>query len=91
METRTLQLPVGIEKCSSPIGDGNDHRWIFNGIFESIEKCSSPIGDGNSGTTFSAVHGCIIEKCSSPIGDGNKLAGLYTAPLSVSLRNVAPR
>ena len=35
-----------IEKCSSPIGDGN---WIPEDDDGTtlIEKCSSPIGDGN--------------------------------------------
>ena len=37
-----------IEKCSSPIGDGNRFVLLFV-VFENlIEKCSSPIGDGNS-------------------------------------------
>ena len=37
-----------IEKCSSPIGDGNDATYT-EGNNMNIEKCSSPIGDGNGG------------------------------------------
>ena len=36
-----------IEKCSSPIGDGNLCGKSFVEFREKIEKCSSPIGDGN--------------------------------------------
>ena len=58
-----------IEKCSSPIGDGNFHLYRQSGIFQ-IEKCSSPIGDGK---TDDEGYDILeeIEKCSSPIGDGN--------------------
>ena len=35
-----------IEKCSSPIGDGNVEDAIID-YWKKIEKCSSPIGDGN--------------------------------------------
>ena len=37
-----------IEKCSSPIGDGNFEKVLFASLQVTIEKCSSPIGDGNS-------------------------------------------
>ena len=59
-----------IEKCSSPIGDGNN-RARKHSVHTTIEKCSSPIGDGNA--IRGTVRGCDfkIEKCSSPIGDGN--------------------
>ena len=59
-----------IEKCSSPIGDGNRVAALFTNSVLSIEKCSSPIGDGNW-SSKSLNNGWIIEKCSSPIGDGN--------------------
>ena len=36
-----------IEKCSSPIGDGNILRESPIVMSVQIEKCSSPIGDGN--------------------------------------------
>mgnify|MGYP001780935483 CR=1 FL=1 len=38
---------ISIEKCSSPIGDGNLCGKSFVEFREKIEKCSSPIGDGN--------------------------------------------
>ena len=37
----------GIEKCSSPTGDGNDQQGD-TGLSDCIEKCSSPTGDGNN-------------------------------------------
>ena len=40
-----------IEKCSSPIGDGNESLQI-NKLGQAIEKCSSPIGDGNGPPIF---------------------------------------
>ena len=40
--------PSFIEKCSSPIGDGNDYEWFVSDDPYIIEKCSSPIGDGNT-------------------------------------------
>ena len=61
-----------IEKCSSPIGDGNREKDHSNVAGMLIEKCSSPIGDGNSHYTLNVCHCLVpIEKCSSPIGDGN--------------------
>ena len=36
-----------IEKCSSPIGDGNRKMHVDFNFSITIEKCSSPIGDGN--------------------------------------------
>ena len=60
-----------IEKCSSPIGDGNLCGKSFVEFREKIEKCSSPIGDGNITNSTPIVPPVIIEKCSSPIGDGN--------------------
>ena len=39
---------IGIEKCSSPIGDGNSVIRVLYIFAKNIEKCSSPIGDGNS-------------------------------------------
>ena len=77
-----------IEKCSSPIGDGNNTGFCKHSM-ENIEKCSSPIGDGNSNNALVRVS-IVIEKCSSPIGDGN--VQLIFVPLfSLPLRNVAPR
>ena len=37
----------GIEKCSSPTGDGNAEEKPID-IEAMIEKCSSPTGDGNA-------------------------------------------
>ena len=37
----------GIEKCSSPTGDGNPINDMHGDISFFIEKCSSPTGDGN--------------------------------------------
>ena len=68
-----------IEKCSSPIGDGNISRSRIMREFTKIEKCSSPIGDGNSHYTLNVCHCLVpIEKCSSPIGDGNSYPNLET-------------
>ena len=71
-----------IEKCSSPIGDGNSS--LINSIQErlkQIEKCSSPIGDGNQfQLSLSGSHN-NIEKCSSPIGDGNSRLLLHSYDL----------
>ena len=67
----TLILLFYIEKCSSPIGDGNAVRSICKAENLSIEKCSSPIGDGNRSYKDKRKTGWKIEKCSSPIGDGN--------------------
>ena len=61
-----------IEKCSSPIGDGNGLKDIDSGQII-IEKCSSPIGDGNSVIRVLYIFAKNIEKCSSPIGDGNSI------------------
>ena len=68
---RTWGCGDGIEKCSSPIGDGN--AVIMSALFFlfPIEKCSSPIGDGNRQEKSFESHWKTIEKCSSPIGDGN--------------------
>ena len=41
-----------IEKCSSPIGDGNKTCFYVSLIDNKIEKCSSPIGDGNRASEF---------------------------------------
>ena len=65
-----LSCPT-IEKCSSPIGDGNCDHHVRIELFEFIEKCSSPIGDGN-GFAYPNDFAISIEKCSSPIGDGNE-------------------
>ena len=47
-----------IEKCSSPIGDGNMKTLQSNfTAVRIIEKCSSPIGDGNR-----ALSGVITKK-----------------------------
>ena len=43
---------IGIEKCSSPIGDGNSVIRVLYIFAKNIEKCSSPIGDGNKPQTF---------------------------------------
>ena len=45
----------GIEKCSSPTGDGNlgDHSDVPS--VAAIEKCSSPTGDGNGFTSFEGM------------------------------------
>ena len=60
----------GIEKCSSPTGDGNKNPDLV--IFITIiEKCSSPTGDGNQPYEICALFLMRIEKCSSPTGDGN--------------------
>ena len=67
---RTWGCGDGIEKCSSPIGDGNYCLSAYS-IVDSIEKCSSPIGDGNGKSPLLLAHFDYIEKCSSPIGDGN--------------------
>ena len=65
-------LCVVIEKCSSPIGDGNSKSVIAEATARLlIEKCSSPIGDGNLTKAFDDRALGLIEKCSSPIGDGN--------------------
>ena len=63
----------GIEKCSSPTGDGNKKRINIRQERIKIEKCSSPTGDGNwILLKFVPVTICFtIEKCSSPTGDGN--------------------
>ena len=62
----------GIEKCSSPTGDGNFTADLGDKVIP-IEKCSSPTGDGNwILLKFVPVTICFtIEKCSSPTGDGN--------------------
>ena len=86
----TLILLFYIEKCSSPIGDGNRSYKVKRKTGWKIEKCSSPIGDGNNNSSRSSVWFLLIEKCSSPIGDGNLLSGLSYQCKSV-LRNVAPR
>ena len=72
MNTDRKSLVPSIEKCSSPIGDGNNivHNTVFN-MPDRIEKCSSPIGDGNALPLKHHSHYHSIEKCSSPIGDGN--------------------
>ena len=65
-------LCVVIEKCSSPIGDGNSKSVIAEATARLlIEKCSSPIGDGNCMKLSCIGRNRFIEKCSSPIGDGN--------------------
>ena len=71
---RTWGCGDGIEKCSSPIGDGN-FSPAFAVLLSSwlIEKCSSPIGDGNSVIRVLYIFAKNIEKCSSPIGDGNSI------------------
>ena len=43
-----------IEKCSSPIGDGNLFT-VLRIFLWIIEKCSSPIGDGNGFHTAFAL------------------------------------
>ena len=81
-----------IEKCSSPIGDGNSS--LINSIQErlkQIEKCSSPIGDGNSRLLLHSYDLIPIEKCSSPIGDGNVSEQIVAHLFYCPLRNVAPR
>ena len=45
----------GIEKCSSPTGDGNHFIPSLSPGSASIEKCSSPTGDGNPLTSCHAV------------------------------------
>ena len=51
--TAMIRASADIEKCSSPIGDGNR---VLSGVITKklgvIEKCSSPIGDGNEPTLF---------------------------------------
>ena len=68
-----LRCSMRIEKCSSPIGDGNKEPCEQVDVEFSIEKCSSPIGDGNFMDYKKEIIELIesIEKCSSPIGDGN--------------------
>ena len=78
-----------IEKCSSPIGDGNRYQ-ITDGFLLTIEKCSSPIGDGND-ATYTEGNNMNIEKCSSPIGDGNGGLDMLVILFDFALRNVAPR
>ena len=71
LTTKLKVIQVKIEKCSSPIGDGNFINLIFD-CKHIIEKCSSPIGDGNLIIRMELTNIIeIIEKCSSPIGDGN--------------------
>ena len=60
----------GIEKCSSPTGDGNK-IFVSMLIVYTIEKCSSPTGDGNFCIFIVIYSILLIEKCSSPTGDGN--------------------
>ena len=61
----------GIEKCSSPTGDGNAEEKPID-IEAMIEKCSSPTGDGNHDLFLCIIdRKQVIEKCSSPTGDGN--------------------
>ena len=69
-----MSLDSTIEKCSSPIGDGNDYEWFVSDDPYIIEKCSSPIGDGNFEKVLFASLQVTIEKCSSPIGDGNTVS-----------------
>ena len=61
----------GIEKCSSPTGDGNCGSGLALHQEQNIEKCSSPTGDGNKIPEILYLQGFPIEKCSSPTGDGN--------------------
>ena len=69
---------ISIEKCSSPIGDGNitNSTPIVPPVI--IEKCSSPIGDGNTPPNVLSNSSNIIVKRSSPIGDGNSYSNLET-------------
>ena len=46
-----LKSTIIIEKCSSPIGDGNSSYSYEKQKDNDIEKCSSPIGDGNAEAT----------------------------------------
>ena len=71
---RTWGCGDGIEKCSSPIGDGNKfYLLVYRLLWCCIEKCSSPIGDGNFNCQNTIGRAKTrIEKCSSPIGDGNE-------------------
>ena len=71
-----------IEKCSSPIGDGNVNAIGIQIIIECIEKCSSPIGDGNCLSVIFISSLFVIEKCSSPIGDGNGGVMIAMKPVS---------
>ena len=60
----------GIEKCSSPTGDGKNVVSVCNKFHAMIEKCSSPTGDGKNVLTAVTYSLTSIEKCSSPTGDG---------------------
>ena len=71
-----------IEKCSSPIGDGNSLRKAVGCKALLIEKCSSPIGDGNCLSVIFISSLFVIEKCSSPIGDGNGGVMIAMKPVS---------
>ena len=91
--TETCQLayppcrPPPIEKCSSPIGDGNLH-CNHHDIFIMIEKCSSPIGDGNR---ISNILNSIISLRNVAPRQGTETFILLSSVLRLPLRNVAPR
>ena len=80
----------GIEKCSSPTGDGNDIINSQSKEVKTIEKCSSPTGDGNEDVADATKDAAKIEKCSCPTGDGNGIKAIATA-IGPGLRNVVPR
>ena len=79
-----------IEKCSSPIGDGNSTHCCVCYIKRQLRNVAPRQG------TETIYELCIIncfidiEKCSSPIGDGN-LCPSIAIITQVLLRNVAPR
>ena len=62
----------GIEKCSSPTGDGNFYESSFLGMYSVRLRNVVP----RQGTEIILAHSdseysVSIEKCSSPTGDGN--------------------
>ena len=80
----------GIEKCSSPTGDGN--------MIAAIEKKSTtslrnvvPRQGTETICTMTVIDTPYIEKCSSPTGDGNQESVFPRNVLPALLRNVVPR
>ena len=78
----------GIEKCSSPTGDGNSLTSSFVRSLFKLRNVVPRQGTETKNTCYSVVK-VQIEKCSSPTGDGN--SETFVVNVIVVLRNVVPR
>ena len=62
----------GIEKCSSPTGDGNIRTIAFETFVPGLRNVVPRQGTETMWDSLNNKRCITIEKCSSPTGDGNK-------------------